>query len=234
MTQPNQTLQQTTAAMLGSRNSKAPSAAVAAELCRSGREGDIRDALWRKWCRRLTRYRGGLAKAQPPVGRTGTGQGAGRVPRCHIQTLGMTRRSARRRGTRGDDAGARRAAACPAGIRRWSKPVRFPLQATRAGGAGCSSPRRSPALRSAFVETFFNEVLNRITVNPITVPDGATLNLPTDERLDEFGGLVGIYLPRSYRQFTKRFGAGILSGWCEFFSCRLGCQFGMGHVPLEL
>jgi hypothetical protein len=60
------------------------------------------------------------------------------------------------------------------------------------------------------------------TLNQITIPKGAKLSVPTEKRLDEFSGLVGIYLPRTYRQFTKRFGAGVLSGWCEFFSCAQG------------
>jgi hypothetical protein len=47
-------------------------------------------------------------------------------------------------------------------------------------------------------------------------------SVPSDDRLQHFGGLVGIYLPATYRQFTKRLGAGQLSGWCEFYSCAAG------------
>jgi hypothetical protein len=47
-------------------------------------------------------------------------------------------------------------------------------------------------------------------------------SVPSDERLDHFGGLLGIYLPATYRQFTKRLGAGRLSGWCDFCSCAAG------------
>jgi len=47
-------------------------------------------------------------------------------------------------------------------------------------------------------------------------------SVPSDDRLQHFGGLLGIFLPATYRQFTKRLGAGQLSGWCEFFSCAAG------------
>lgn len=57
------------------------------------------------------------------------------------------------------------------------------------------------------------------TLRRIKRHKGWQRSVPTDDRLQHFGGLLGIYLPATYRQFTKRLGAGQLSGWCEFFSC---------------
>jgi hypothetical protein len=60
------------------------------------------------------------------------------------------------------------------------------------------------------------------TLKRIKRHKGWQLSVPSDGRLQHFGGLLGIYLPATYRQFTKRLGAGQLSGWCEFFSCAAG------------
>lgn len=60
------------------------------------------------------------------------------------------------------------------------------------------------------------------TLKRIKRHKGWQRTVPTDERLQQFGSLLGIYVPATCRQFTMRLGAGQLSGWCDFFSCAAG------------
>lgn len=71
--------------------------------------------------------------------------------------------------------------------------------------------------KEPITETSWNRALKSIKRHR-----GWHKSVPTDDRLASFGFYFDIRLPPTYQQFTRRVGAGELSGWCEFFSCAQG------------
>ena len=62
------------------------------------------------------------------------------------------------------------------------------------------------------------------TLKGIRRTAGWRATAPSDAELDDASDFLDLRLPESYRQFTKRVGAGTLSGLCEFYSCGSGVE----------